>query len=56
MEALIKYKLFHKIIAFTGDNNYCNTNFGGAARKGTKIVFTIFKNKSKTYICGIGYV
>ncbi|VVC39435.1 Hypothetical protein CINCED_3A009050 [Cinara cedri] len=33
IEALIKHKLSHKIVAFTGDN--CNTNFGGAARKGT---------------------
>lgn len=52
MEILTKHKLAHKIIAFTGDN--CNTNFGGAARRGTKNVFTILNNNLKTNICGIG--
>jgi hypothetical protein len=33
MDVLDKYKLSNKIVAFCGDN--CNTNFGGAARKGT---------------------
>jgi hypothetical protein len=36
-DVLDKYKLSNKIIAFCGDN--CNTNFGGAARKGTNNVF-----------------
>lgn len=35
MKILTKYKLSYKIIAFTGDNY--NTDFGGAARKGTKM-------------------
>jgi hypothetical protein len=52
MEILTKHKLSHKIIAFTGDN--CNTNFGGAARRGTKNVFTILNNNLKTKISGIG--
>ncbi|KAL4098108.1 hypothetical protein QTP88_022777 [Uroleucon formosanum] len=52
MEILTKHKLSHKIIAFTGDN--CNTNFGGAARRGTKNVFTILNNNFKTNISGIG--
>jgi len=52
MEVLTKQKLFHKIIAFSGDN--CNTNFGDAARKGTKNVFTVLKNNLKTNICGVG--
>jgi len=50
MEILKKHKLFHKIIAFTGDN--CTTNFGGAAWKGTKNVFTILNNNLKTNISG----
>jgi hypothetical protein len=33
MNVLHKYKLSDKVIAFCGDN--CNTNFGGAARRGT---------------------
>jgi hypothetical protein len=33
MNVLQKYKLSDKVIAFWGDN--CNTNFGGAARRGT---------------------
>jgi hypothetical protein len=37
MDVLDKYKLSNKIISFCGDN--CNTNFGGAARKGTINVF-----------------
>jgi len=52
MEILTKHKLAHKIIAFTGDN--CNTNFGGAARRETKNVFTILNNNLKTNISGIG--
>jgi hypothetical protein len=31
-----KYKLPDEVIAFCGDN--CNTNFGGAARRGTNNV------------------
>ncbi|KAL4131790.1 hypothetical protein QTP88_009047 [Uroleucon formosanum] len=52
MEILTRHKLSHKIIAFTGDN--CNTNFGGAARRRTKNVFTILNNNLKTNISGIG--
>jgi hypothetical protein len=37
MDVLDKYKLLNEIIAICGDN--CNTNFGGAARKGTDNVF-----------------
>lgn len=51
MEVLRKHKLSHKIIAFTGDN--CNTNFGDAARRGTKNVFTILNNNLKTNISEI---
>jgi len=52
MDILTKHKLSHKIIAFTGDN--CNTNFGGAARRGTKNVFPFLNNDLKTNISGIG--
>ncbi|VVC27326.1 Ribonuclease H-like domain [Cinara cedri] len=52
IEILTKHKLSHKIIAFTSDN--CNTNFGGAARRGTKNVLTILNNNLKTNISGIG--
>jgi hypothetical protein len=37
MDVLDKYKLSNKIIAFSGDKY--NTNFGGAARKGTNNLF-----------------
>jgi hypothetical protein len=37
MDVLDKHKLSNKIVAFCRDN--CNTNFGGASRKGTKNVF-----------------
>lgn len=52
LEILTKHKLSQKIIAFSGDN--CNTNFGGAARRGIKNVFTILNNDLKTNISGIG--
>jgi hypothetical protein len=42
MDVLEKYKLSNKINAFCGDN--CNTNFGGAARKGTNNVFAKLNN------------
>lgn len=42
IDTLKKYNLADKIIAFFGDN--CNTKFGGAARKGTKNIFSILNN------------
>lgn len=52
MEILTKHKLSHKIIAFTGDN--CNTNFRGAARRGTKKTKNYYNNNLKNNISGIG--
>jgi hypothetical protein len=48
-----KYKLSHKIIAFCVDN--CNTNFRGAARKGTNNAFAKLTTRNvKMNIRGIG--
>jgi hypothetical protein len=44
INALHKYKLSDKIIAFCGEN--CNTNFGGAARSGTNNVFAKLKTSN----------
>jgi hypothetical protein len=53
MDVLDKYKLSNKITAFCGDN--CNTNFRGAARKGTNNVFAkLTTSNLKMNICGIG--
>jgi hypothetical protein len=53
MDVLAKYKLLNKIIAFCGDN--CNTNFGGAARKGTNNAFAkLMTSDFKMNIPGIG--
>jgi hypothetical protein len=52
MDVLDKYKLSNKIIAFCGDN--CNTNFRGAARKGTNNVFAkLMTSNLKMNIRGI---
>jgi hypothetical protein len=51
MDVLDKYKLSNKIIAFCGDN--CDTNFGGAARKGTMFL-KLTTSDLKTNIRGIG--
>jgi hypothetical protein len=53
MDVPDKYKLSNKIIAFCGDN--CNTNFGGAARKGTNYVFAkLTTSDLKMNIWGMG--
>jgi len=52
IEILTKHTLSLKTIAFFVEN--CNANFGDAARKGTKNVFTILNNNLKFNICGIG--
>jgi hypothetical protein len=47
-------KLSNKIVAFCGEN--CNTNFGGAARKGTNSVFAkLTTSDLKMNIRGTGY-
>jgi hypothetical protein len=53
MNVLHKYKLSEKVTAFDGDD--CNTNFGGAARRGTNNVFANLKTSNlKMKIPGIG--
>jgi hypothetical protein len=44
MNLVHKYKLSDKIVAFYGDS--CNTNFGGAARRGKNIVFAKLKTSN----------
>jgi hypothetical protein len=44
MNALHKYKLSDRIIAFCVDN--CNADFGGAARRGTNNVFVKLKTSN----------
>jgi hypothetical protein len=54
MDVLDKYKLSNKIIAFCGDN--WNTNFRGAARKGTKNMFVkLTTSDLKMNILGTGW-
>jgi hypothetical protein len=54
MNALHKYKLSDKVTAFREDN--CNTNFEGAARKGTNNVFAKLKTSNlKTNIQSTRY-
>lgn len=52
IDTLKKYNLSVKIIAFSGDNY--NTKFGGAARKGTKNIFSILNNNLKIDVYGVG--
>jgi hypothetical protein len=53
MNVVHKYKLPDKVITFCGNN--CNTNFGGATRRGTNNVFAKLKTSSlKMKTQGVG--
>lgn len=52
MDTSHKYSLLNKIIAFGGDNT--NTNFGGAARRGTGNIFVKLSTQLGHKIVGVG--
>lgn len=52
LKVLNRYHLTEKIIAFSADNT--NTNFGGAARRGTNNVYTKLCGEVKRQVVGVG--